>query len=152
MVVSFAACTSLEKQSHYNVQSSNWEGYLFNEKSFLTKMPKLHNHIMPFCTWQSLRLFMSIKAWFNVLRCFPAKQKLNRHLLGTRIFHLANEKILQSPLGTWIKKLILEPEMVAMHCSRKDLWEYFFFACGWPRRTWQGIYFYPNYSYLNEYI
>ena len=62
MAVSFAACKSLERQSHYNVQSSNCEGYLFNEKSFSIKMPKLHNHIMPFCTWQSLRLFMSIKA------------------------------------------------------------------------------------------
>ena len=110
MAVSFAACTSLERQSHYNVRSSNWEGYLFNEKSFSTKMPKLHSHIMSFCTWQSLRLSMSIiKAWFNVLRCFSAKQKLNRHLLVTRIFHLAKEKILQSPLGTWITKVNFGP-------------------------------------------
>ena len=109
MAVSFAACTSLERQSHYNVRSSNWEGYLFNEKSFSTKMPKLHNHIMPFCTWQSLRLFMSIKAWFNVLRCFPTKPELNRHLLVTRIFHLAKEKILQSRLGSWITKVNFGP-------------------------------------------
>ena len=110
MAVSFAACTSLERQSHYNVRSSNWEGYLFNEKSFSTKMPKLHSHIMSFCTWQSLRLSMSIiKAWFNVLRCFSAKQKLNRHLLVTRIFHLAKEEILQSPLGTWITKVNFGP-------------------------------------------
>lgn len=38
---------------------STWKGdcvimfSLFNKKSFSTKMPLLHNNLMPVCTWQS---------------------------------------------------------------------------------------------------
>ena len=58
--------------------------YLINEKSFSTKASRLHNHIMPFCTWQSdfcvCSNFTSIED--HVLSVFPCKAKLSWALAG----------------------------------------------------------------------
>ena len=58
---------------------------------------------------------MSFKA-----SCFAVKQQFYGHFLATRIFHLANEKKFQSPLGARIKKLISDPGNEDITLSRKQ--------------------------------